>query len=338
MKTTFKLVLSVLAVGLFMNGCAQKIKIQALHPAEVGAMATQKKVAINSFKNDSVGLSGKIESKIAQHKLDGRTYFTVLSRKDLDKIMAEQHLQSSELMDEATTTRIGKLIGAQAIVSGEIIASNTHYSSYQKQEKECLSYTKKGVCEKWRYYNVTCKTMRTSLSANINILNVETGTLIYGDTLNKEYSGDSCDDTILSQVQALNRLSTSIADNFVHKLTPHYIYFEVTLLDEIELKSATKQQKEAFKYALEYLESNRFDKAQQILERLLDELDAKSYAVVYVYGVVQEAQGKLKEAQKMYLLADSLTLRPVVEIDTAIVRIQSSIQKNKQAIEQINAK
>ena len=103
-----------------MSGCAQKVRIKALDPAEGGEMATKKKVAISGFKNDKHGLSGKIESEIAKHKLDKKRYFTVVSRKDLNKVMAEQKLQSSVSIEEAIATQVGKLLGAQAVTNGEI--------------------------------------------------------------------------------------------------------------------------------------------------------------------------------------------------------------------------
>ncbi|EQB40042.1 hypothetical protein M947_03205 [Sulfurimonas hongkongensis] len=349
MKISSKLMFWIFITVLFMSGCAQKIKIKALQPAEVEEMAIKKKIAISDFKNDSYGLSGKIESQIAKHKLDQKRYFTVVSRKDLDKIMAEQKLQSSELMDETTATRVGKLIGAQAVINGEIASASGKSGRYKKDAKECLNYTKKG-CTKWRYYKVTCHTTKASVSANINIVDVETGSIIYGDTISKEYSADSCkpimlgyfslggSTEILSKGQALNRLTSAIASEFVYKLTPNYIYFEIALLDEIEIDNVTDRQEDIFEYALEYIKAGRMDKAESMLQELLDELDGRSYVVAYVYGVVQEAQGKLEHAKKAYTLADDLTMGPVEEINLALRRIDNSIDKKERAKRQISAK
>ncbi len=348
MKLSKKLLLATSTIMLLMSGCAQTIKIKALAPAEVEEMATKKKVAISGFKNDYYGLSGKIESQIASHKLDQKRYFTVVSRKDLDKIMAEQKLQSSELMDERTATKVGKLIGAQAVINGEIASASGESGSYKKDAKECLSFTDKGACAKWRFYKITCHTTKASVSANINIVNVETGSLIYGDTLNKEYAADSCKPTggyfgiggsseILSKGQALNRLTTAIASEFVYKLTPNYIYFEVALLDTIELDNVTSKQKQAFENSLEFIKAGRMDRAESILQELLDELDGRSYVVAYVYGVVQEAEGKLNDAKKAYTLADNLTMKPIEEINLAIIRINNSIEKRERAKRQMNA-
>jgi len=92
--------------SLLFTGCAKKVQVKALKPAEVGEMASKKKVAITSFKNDTTGLSSKIEAQIAKHKLDQKRYFTVLSRKDIKKVLDEQKLQSSELMDEKQQVKL----------------------------------------------------------------------------------------------------------------------------------------------------------------------------------------------------------------------------------------
>ncbi len=334
-----KLLLALLIGLLLVSGCAQKVSIKALSPAEVGDMATKKKIAISSFKNDRYGLSGKIESQIAKHKLDKKRYFTLVSRKDLKKILQEQELQSSELMDEATATRVGRLIGAQAIVNGEITSASATTDKYLENRIRCLKYVKNKGCVKFQNYYVACKTLQASVSANINIVNVESGLVIYGDTISKEYNADSCRGRRpLSKSQALNRLTSSVASDFVYKLTPHYIYFEVGLLEDIELDDVLDEQEDSFENSLAYIEAGRMDKAKTILEDLLDELDGKSFVVAYVLGVVYEAQGKYEDAKKIYYMADDLTPKPIEEINLALIRIDDMITQRQEAREQMNAK
>lgn len=352
MKLNKPFLFVVVAVSLLMSGCAQKVRIKALSPAEVGEMAVKKKVAITDFKNDTVGLSGKIESKIASHKLDGKRYFTVLSRKDMSEVIAEQKLQSSELMDESTSSKVGKLIGAQAIISGEIASADAESDSYMEERERCLKYVKDGGCVKYRYYRVRCNTTQAQVSANISVVDVETGLIIYGDAISKEYSADSCKNSstnfglvvlnstpkqILSKRQALNRLTSKIADEFIHKLTPHYVYFNVELLDSIKLDEATKRDKRNLEISLKYIKSGRMQKAEEILTSLMDSVDGKSFVVAYNLGVVKEALGKLDKAQNLYEMADELTPEPVDEINAALSRIDSLIDKNKEAKRQISA-
>lgn len=354
MNKSVKLAFGALSLVLLASGCAQKVRIKALQPAEVGAMASKKKVAVSAFRHDSVGLSGKIEAKIAKQELDKKRYFTVLSRSDMAKVIAEQKLQSSELMDASTSTKVGKLIGAQAIINGEIASANAESGSYQEERKECTQYSKDSGCVHYRYYKVTCNTTQATVAANINIVNVETGSIIYGDTITKEYSADSCKagkpallsllqvntapQQILSKSQALNRLASNIANEFVYKLTPNYVYFSVTLIDKIELDKVTDAQEKKIEIALAYIKQSRYDKAKKLLEQLMDTLNGKSYAVSYDLGVVYEATGDFDKAKGLYKISDDLTVEPVKEINLAINRIDGMIAKREEAKRQMNTK
>lgn len=345
MKKIFKILSYLLIVTLFMSGCAKTLQIKVLNPAEVGEMSSKKYIAVSKFKHDSIGLSGKIESKLAKHKLNGKKYFTVLSRKNIDKVIEEQKLQSSELMDEATSVRVGKLIGAQAIINGEVKASGDS-DVYYARKKSCVKYVKDKGCVKWRHYQVKCDTTQASISANINIVDIENGSLIYGDTLSRSYNEDSCKSSyvlsypsrILSKGEALNKLSLEIANSFVYKMTPNYIYLKVGLLEEIEIDSVTDKQEQEFENALAYIEAGRLDRADEILSKLMYALDGKCYVVAYTNGVVKEAQGKLDEAKEFYEIADRQTTEPVDEINLAIIRIDTLIDKRDEVRAQIDVK
>ena len=354
MRNIYKVAVLASATALLMTGCAQKVKIKALNPAEVGEMASKKKVAVSNFRNDTVGLSGKIESEIAKQKLDRKRYFTVLSRQDMAKVIAEQKLQSSELMDEATSAKVGKLIGAQAIINGEIASANAESGAYMEEREKCVSYYKDGSgCARVKYYKVRCNTTQAAVSANINIVNIETGSIIYGDTITKEYSADSCKQAptlgglltldvapkqILSKSQALNRLASNIANEFVYKLTPNYVYFTVALIEAIELENAQEAQELKFAQSLEFIKAGRYDKAKSIYEGLMTDFEGQSYAVAYDYGVVYEATGDFNKARDLYQHADGLTVAPVEEINLAINRIDRLIEKRDEARKQMNAK
>jgi len=341
MKGYIKGTVLLITATLLVTGCAQKVRIKAINPAEVGAMAAKKKVAVSQFLNDKIGLSGKIEAELAKQKLDKKRYFTVLSRKNMNKIIAEQKLQSSELMDASTATKIGKVMGAQAIITGEVASADAESGHYMEDREKCLSYYKDGSgCARYRYYKVRCDTTQASLSANLSIVDVENGSVIYGDTIVKNYSGDSCKSgrTILSKSQALNKLAAVVAQDFVYKLTPNYIYFNVTLIEDIELETATDAQRKSLKTALAYIKAARYDKAKSILEKLMNELDGKSYAVAYDDGVVFEATGDFDKAKEMYTIADSDTVEPVDEINFAMNRIDNLIEKREEAKKQMNAK
>ena len=83
-------------------------------------------IAVADFVNDD----GKI-SKLGRYMAEKLTpYFTrsdqfqVLERALMDKVIAEQQFQVSAFVDESSTRQIGKLLGAETIVSGTISELN----------------------------------------------------------------------------------------------------------------------------------------------------------------------------------------------------------------------
>lgn len=344
--------LFITLTAVFMSGCAQKrVAIKMLEPAEVGVLANKKHIAVAKFKNDTVGLAGKIEANLANATVDGKKYFTVVNRQQMNKILAEQKLQSSEMIDPSTASKIGKLIGVQAMITGEVASATGTMGSYLQDRKECLRYYKDGSgCAQWHFYKVRCHTTTATVSANMSIIDVETAAVLYGDSYNKTYSADSCKagqttlaglltfDTgpkqILSKNQAINKLTEYIAHDFALKLVPHYVTLNVNLLEDLDF-DANDAQKKRFEYALKYINAGRAKKAEKMLQQLLDEVDGNSAVIAYDLGVVKEALGKLDEAQKLYQLADDKTIEPVEEINQAILRIQSAIEKRKKAAEQM---
>ena len=62
------------------------------------------------------GLTTGIANAIQNQELD----IKVISRRQLDQIMEEQYFQHSDLADEDTQVEIGKLLGADLILSGQL--------------------------------------------------------------------------------------------------------------------------------------------------------------------------------------------------------------------------
>ena len=315
---------------IFFNGCAQKVRIKALQPAQISRASQTKKIAITKFKSDSVGLSNKIEAKIASYRLDGKKYFTVVSRKDLNKILKEQKFQSSGLIEQSTAIEAGNLIGAKAIISGRVIKPSLSDSYYYELRTKCSN-------KKCWEVKVSCKKRIVGLSAQIRMVDIQNGDIIYADTINKESIWTHCSDdssVLPSKTIASQYLADEIADNFVYKLMPHYVYFNVTLLEDPDLKYSDMQ-KRLLRNSLKYIEQNRLTKASELLIRLIDSTAEKSYVAIYNLGVIREAQGNYKEAKELYAKADSLTIEPVKELNIALNRINRVIKQNNEALKQI---
>jgi len=319
---------------LFFSGCSQKVVVRALEPAQVDRMASAKIISVAPFKNDSVGLASKIEVDLASSKIDDENYFTLVSRDNLNNILKEQKLQNSGLMDKDDAVNIGKLIGAQAIVSGQVHQLNSADSYFYEKRLRCLD--KK--CKQFIYYNISCKKRVVSLDAEVKIVDIEKGDIIYAKTLQQTRSYKHCKDDskpILSKLQAGQKIATSLAHNFTYKLLPHYRSFEVVLLDDPDINYTDKEE-DYLEVALKYIKLQRYDKAEQFLLKLIDATKEKSYVAFYNLGVVKEVEGNYKEAKEYYEEADKLMIEPVEEISTAYLRIKTLIAKKEKVLSQLS--
>ncbi|MEA3331926.1 MAG: CsgG/HfaB family protein [Campylobacterota bacterium] len=328
----FKLFLAVL-IAVFISGCAQKIKIRSLEPAEIDRATTTKKITVAEFKNDRVGLSGKIEANLAGHKIDGRSFFTIVSRNDFDKIIVEQKIQNSGLIDTSTVVEVGQLIDAQAIILGNVGRATSQDSYFYEERSRCVD--KK--CKERISYKVNCTKRVVGLSAELRMVDVARGDIIYADRLSELSKHKHCSDdsnALPSREIASQRLAAKIANSFTYKLTPHYRSFKVTLLEDADLDYSDKQER-LLELSLVYIEQGRYDKAEKFLVELIDSTDKQSYVPFYNLGVVKEAQGQFREAKQYYKKADDLMIEPVKEISLASLRIERIICKHNKSKEQL---
>ena len=332
MNKIILLLLSV-AVMFLVTGCAQKVRIRALEPAEIDRAANTKKVAVTYFNHDRVGLSSKIEAKLAKVRIDGKNYFTMISRNDFNKIIKEQKVQNSGLIDPSTAVNIGSLIGADAIISGNVGRATAQDSRFYETRVRCAN--KK--CDKFDYYDVRCTKRVVGLSAELRMVDVSQGDIIYADTMNPSSVYKHClDDSrpLPSREIAAQRLAQTIANNFSYRLTPHYRTFEVSLLEDPDLDYNDRQEK-LLSVSLEYIKQGRYDKAERFLVDLIDSTAEKSFVPFYNLGVIKEAEGKYAEAKDYYEHADHLMIEPVEEINLAVNRINSLIAKRNKTRNQL---
>jgi len=322
----------IIPITLIFTGCSKQIRIKSIEPAQIDRAAGLKRVAVLDFKHDSPGLSGKIETLLSQKRLDSKPYFTVINRKDIHQIMREQKRQYSGLLNENKSVELGELLGAQALITGEITSATKHDSHYYEERVECAD--KK--CKTLQKYSVRCVKRRVNLSANIRMADVAKGDIVYSDSLSDTQTWAHCADdsrTIPSLSNGLDVLANNIAKRFVYKLTPNYKYTAVTLLEDPDT-NYNSQQTKWLENGLAFVEANRMDKAQTIFEHLYQQ-QPKSYVAAYNLGIVKEAQGLYQQAQTYFKIADKLQTSPVDEINHAVNRINKEIRQRERANKQI---
>ena len=322
-------ILFFLTITVFISGCAKNVSVPVLEPAEISTSSKIKNIAVTKFFPDYINLTDKVEAALSKQRIDGKPYFTVINHSDFKRIIKKQKLQNSGLIDESTTVEVGEILGAQAIISGSVDQPTLYDDKYYEEHTKCR---RKGEARQCWKIKVSCLKRTISLTAQIRMLDVKTSTVIFADNVRRQQQWSRCADdarSIPSKQAGAQHLANSIANSFVYRLTPHYQYTSVILVEDPDIEY-TDLQERLLENALLYIEQSRYDKAEQLLSRLIESTDSQSYVALYNLGVIYEARGDFIEAKHYYDAAEKLTIDPVDEINFAVNRIEILIANKGQ--------
>jgi tetratricopeptide (TPR) repeat protein len=214
----------------------------------------------------------------------GKTYlkgartniYEIVERGQLNKIIAEQKLSNSGIIDDQQAAQIGKVLGIDAIVTGVV--------SYTSSDK---NITKKYTNVKTGDYYVNCVVRNVSAKGRMKLISVNTAQIIGTKDTVIEMTQESCEGQ-----QTTLRMPSEIADAcfkdialiFVDYFTPRFVHASYGFAD---IKN--KQFKDKSKEAAEYLKKGELDNAFIIYKAIYD---ADSYnaeaadAVAGLYDIV----------------------------------------------------
>jgi hypothetical protein len=332
-------------LALFFTGCSQKITIKAIQPSVVHDKDI-KRISIDAFQNDTISLSANILSKINNTTFNGKHYFTVVNRKDIEKILKEQKIQDSGLVNSSEYKQFD-LGEVNAIITGTVnnITYNKDYfyevrTNYDICIKTYIGKNGKKYCSQYKKYNVYCTKHNYSIDAQVSISRVSNSNIIYSQNYIKVKQLKKCNDyskSIPPKQLIYDQLSKSIANEFVETITPTYKYFKVTLLEDEDI-DYTIYQENLLENSLKLIELGSIDEANALLQKLVYSTKSKSYVALYNLAVTFESLGQLDSAYNAYKKAKLLSLQNKVieEIINSVQRIQLLIQSKKEAEKQIS--
>lgn len=331
-------------LGLFFTACSQKVTVKALVPAQIGDKDI-KNVAIELFKNDDISLSSNINSKMRDVIFDDKKYFNIVNRVDAKKILDEQKLQDSGLVNNKGEELYG-LSDISAIIGGEVNSKTYNKRRYTEQRTDyntCIQYRKakdgKEYCALYRKYNVWCESHSYSVSADVKITRVSNSDIIFSKNFVKNTSQNRCSDSTksLSSKQTIYELlSQNIADEFVTYISPRYKYLSLTLIEDEDI-DYTNTQENMLENSLKLIELKDIKIANKLLVRLVNSTKYQSSTALYNLGVTYEYLGELNKALSVYEKAKNITLLDDMDenIIKAVTRIKKSIEDKNKANEQI---
>jgi len=113
------------------------IKIEEGTPTGIINLTTSE----NDIKKQAEYFTEQIAVSLSKNKT-----FKIVERKDLQKILGELELQSSDLFDEEKSAKLGKFLGAKIILIGKLYSKKEKYEIFLKEVRvetaEVLSITK----------------------------------------------------------------------------------------------------------------------------------------------------------------------------------------------------
>jgi tetratricopeptide (TPR) repeat protein len=341
-------IIILIGVFLLINGCATKIPITMLQPAEYHEASLTKTVAVLPFSGQGgQQITSEVEGVLGSINIDGKNYFTLVDRNALDKIMKEMKLGQSGMVDANTAAEVGKLIGAQGIYTGAVTQNNSTEGPYTEPRQECTQYAQKcdakgncsqGNCLNWRNYNVNCVKRSGYFAFTPKLIEVQTGKIIYTRDINGSATSNGCSDgTPAKSGSELIGQSIAMAKvGFRNDIAPRYITREVKLMDSTDGISSSAA-KDKLKLGIDYAGKKRMDAACELWGEA-DTIASNSASITYNLGVCAESRGDMAAALPLYKKADKLLGKPNDDITLALVRVTEAIKNQEKLKAQLKNK
>jgi len=325
MQNIYKSILLLLFLVL-LTGCGSKqLTVKSLHPSKIPNEKIYS-LYIEDFFNDDIYQSLKIQSKLANKTIEGKKVFRVLN--DYGNV--------------------------DAVVQGSL-NSTLNYSTYYEEEidyRRCRYYRYEGKkktkrCMRYHVRLIPCENREYRVQTNLKLLKKNTNEIVFAKTYNKTRNIRECFryhyypyHTIPRDKREVNiKLASLIADEFIDDISPHYEYWDINIIEELNKDSLifTEEQSNRFEKIVELMEKRNLDLSLDALNKLNQELNNKSYEVIYNMALIYEAKSNLYEANKLYQQAKYLVkdLDDLELINSGIVRTKRNLEEKIKAKSQL---
>lgn len=254
-------------IGL-LAGCGQAtITIRAVEPGLKEVTGIERLAVLDMLYTEDAE-AGRDIANVIVAEINQTGAFEVMERSAVKRVLEEQKFGTSGVVDTATVTSIGKLLGVDGVVVGEVAA----YGS----EGRVLGRA-------------------ASIAVNTRLVSVQSGKVIFSDsiTINTKKAGNETREAMLT------RIAHEVAREFVAKIAPHYVEREKYML------STGGDAGQANKRGITFARNKLWDKAQLQFEMAM-QVDPQNAAIQNNLGVCHERAGRLHEAFEAYERAIAL--------------------------------
>lgn len=238
-----------------------------------------------------LGLGKKKEGKSFQNGAFTNV-FNVVERAQFDRVVNELQLGQTGVVNEATAAQVGKLLGVDAMIIGNIsVAVEDRWLKEQRENKDKSKY------------QIDCEKLVANVSASIRIVKVETGQVLGSKDDRQKFEQKKCQGDwgdLPTPEAAVEECLGKIAYNLVNYFAPR---FELEKFDFAKIEGDEfKRSNEVAKKALEDYDIN----TAYLQYASIVENDSYNDAALFNLGVIYEVVGSYKRAKEKYDLAFNL--------------------------------
>lgn len=317
----------ILALIIITSGCATSINASRIVPAGSTEVTNYKTVAFIDFTgNKGIDASARMESTIIKAEVNGKKQYSVVDRKNINKILQEQQFQMT-VANPDTIVDFGQLVGAEAIWYGNAESMYNVTRSYETRS-ECVRYVD-GRCSVYREYTVPCENRSILVTITPKLSSVSTGKVVYSKDFQEKGSSYYCTDSYY-----MGRTEADLYNDALNRILYKYMldiapYVETVKIELMNKKDGTnKKSEELLKSGIEYAKVERMEKACELWATGLKETPA-SISLNYNMGVCSELSSNYEKALNYYLKAEDNALKPIKTISNAIERTKENIENQK---------
>ena len=315
-----------LFLALVIASCGtSSVYITVKRPAEIN-LKEYRKIAIGDIVDQS-GKKGGHAKDMADEitsVLFTSGQFEVLDRQNLARIMTEHSLSETGIVDENTAPEIGKVIGTAALVFGRI-----QTDQYKEDLKEGEPYKDK----KGRTHQINTRTGSYRVSANLQIIDIQTARILAVKSLSAERtsrkSADNRDPDNIDRNALYARCLKDISQKFIRMVAPYDVQVRAAFLTDKLLPEVDQ--------AISYFRIGEWEEGMTILRGTINksglplEVQAKTF---YNLGLAETYAGQFDEAIEH--LKTALSLNPKSRrIQKAILRAKMEKENAEKLKEQL---
>jgi len=217
-------------------------------------------------------------------------FYQVIEREQLQKVLKEQRLSLSGALDENSAAEVGRLLGLDIIIMG-----NVSYSYTDEKGTSLLGLTSSS--------GSNCLKRTINAKGTMKMVSVETAQII--GTKSAEYSAyiQKCDDQrsgIPRPEVMAERAMPKITRQFSDYFAPGYQFIEYEF-ERIKIKAFKEKGKEA----MGFIKNGDLDRAFPIVYAMF-EADSYNPKAAYNLGILYEMVGSYSDALEYYGIAYEL--------------------------------